>query len=136
MHRLVLEQATSTDLHAIADFVEQSCATWVKEARTLYHIQLAIDEACSNIFEHAYGGQAGRLEIEIRGTRQQLTLQLRDWGRPFDPDSVPPPDPDLSLEERPIGGLGVHLIRQIMDQVTYRFDSEMGNTLILKKRLR
>lgn len=133
MHRFVLEQGTVQDLEAIAHFVEEVCAAHAIEGRTIYHLQLALDEACSNIFLHGYAGQSGRIEIEATYTSPLLTLHIRDWGQTFDPDDVPPPDLTLPLEMRPIGGLGIHIIRQVMDRVDYRFDSEHGNCLTLEK---
>ncbi|MBA3534626.1 MAG: ATP-binding protein [Ardenticatenales bacterium] len=135
MERLVLEQGTMVELRAIAAFVDQCCAPWVVDSRTLYHLKLAVDEACSNIFEHAYAGQPGRLEIEIERSEAWLTLRLRDWGQPFDPDDLEEPDASLPLEQRRVGGLGVHLIRQVMDRVLYRFDTTLGNCLTLQKKL-
>jgi anti-sigma regulatory factor (Ser/Thr protein kinase) len=60
---------------------------------------------------------------------------LNDRGKQFDPRSVPPPDLEADVENRKIGGLGVHLINRLMDEVSYSFDDRSGNTLTMKKRL-
>lgn len=99
-----------------------------------YAIQLAVDEACSNIIEHAYGGDGGGglIECTLRSEIDRLTVVLRDWGRPFDPLSVPTPDLEADLETCPIGGLGLHLIYQLMDEVHFEF-TDAGNVLTIVK---
>jgi len=102
---------------------------------TVYQVQLAVDEACSNIIEHAYGGEdRGIIECTHRIQGGDLTIVLRDYGQPFDPAAVPEPNINADLEERAEGGLGLYLIYQIMDEVTFDFDSQAGNVLTLVKR--
>lgn len=99
-----------------------------------YSIQLAVDEACSNIIEHAYGGEGdGKIECACQIDDGTLTVTLRDWGSPFDPTSVEEPDLEADLEECRIGGLGLHLIYQLMDEVRFEF-TDAGNALTIVKR--
>lgn len=135
MFRLELVRGNVKDLGRIAAFLEASSQQLHLSERVLYHLQLAVDEACSNIFEHAYGGRDGRVEIELESQQGSLIARIRDWGDPFDPSDIPAPDPTRPLEEWPIGGLGLHLIHTLMDEVSYRFDSRAGNCLTLQKRL-
>jgi len=101
---------------------------------TVYQIQLAVDEACSNIIEHAYEGEdRGTIECTLRTEKKGLIVTLRDYGRSFEPESVPDPDIHADIEERTGGGLGLFFIRQIMDEVIFDFDSEKGNVLTLIK---
>jgi anti-sigma regulatory factor (Ser/Thr protein kinase) len=65
----------------------------------------------------------------------ELIITLINWGKPFDPASIAPPDLNVTLEDRKIGGLGMYFIRKLMDEVSYSFDTVKGNRLILKKRL-
>ena len=103
--------------------------------KEIYSIQLAVDEACTNIIEHAYGGEGDKkLELNSFFQDQTLTIILRDWGEPFDPSSVPEPNLADDLLERRIGGLGVYLMRKLMDTVSYEASPANGNTLILTKR--
>lgn len=104
------------------------------DERDSYAIQLAVDEACSNIIEHAYGGDGGEgmIECTLRSEADRLTVILRDWGRPFDPSSVPAPNLEAELETCPIGGLGLHLIYQLMDEVHFEF-GDAGNVLTIVK---
>ena len=98
-------------------------------------IELAVDEACTNVIEHAYSGQEGMIVLVLELLGDDLIINIRDWGKPFDPDSVTPPDLEAELEERKIGGLGIHLMKKLMDEVSYSFDAQIGNTLTMRKRL-
>jgi serine/threonine-protein kinase RsbW len=95
---------------------------------------MAVDEACSNIIEHAYGGEGiGNIDCSYEVTDRSLIITLRDTARPFDPTVISDPDLDVQLEERALGGLGVYLIRQLMDIVDHRYESGEGNILTLVK---
>jgi len=102
----------------------------------LYQIQLAVDEACANVVEHAYRDmEAGDMELLCSMGDGTFTIRVRDWGRGFDPEAVEVPDVEAPLEERNLGGLGLFLVRQVMDSVQFNFDAERGNELVLVKRL-
>lgn len=91
---------------------------------------MAVDEACTNIIRHCYEGRCDRpIELTCTLAEDRLVVTLRDEGVPFDPGQVPPRDLD---EVRP-GGLGLPLIRRIMDEVDYRPGAESGTELILTK---
>ena len=100
-------------------------------------IELAVDEACSNIIDHAYHGLPGNIQLEVQVDEQhQLTIVLVDQGQPFDPAVVPEYAPCNSLEEAKVGGLGIHLMRQAMDDVCYEFSiAGVGNRLTMIKHL-
>jgi serine/threonine-protein kinase RsbW len=97
---------------------------------------LAVDEAATNIIVHGYRGQPGAIEIDVEKQDSSLAVSLRDQAPPFDPTSVPVPDLSLPLDQRPFGGMGVHLIRQSMDEVIYRVPPQGGNELILVRKTR
>jgi serine/threonine-protein kinase RsbW len=107
----------------------------------LYQIELAIDEACANVVEHAYPREAqGEMEISCyldTGAQggQTLVIRVRDWGTGFDPGAVEKPDVDARLEDRGLGGLGLFLVEQVMDRVTFNVDPRQGNELLMFKRL-
>jgi anti-sigma regulatory factor (Ser/Thr protein kinase) len=98
-------------------------------------LQLAVDEACANVVQHGYGGQGGEIEITVERDGDGVRVTLRDWGTSFDPQAVPAPDVTASLEQRRLGGLGLFLIHQVMDDVSFAFDAEGGNVLTMVKRL-
>lgn len=122
------------NLSVIADFLATSM-TQLDIRKGIYEVQLAVDEACTNIIHHAYSSERGTITISCELQDKDLVITIRDSGSPFDPSAVPPPDLRTNLEERRVGGLGIHLMRNIMDEVSYDFDSEKGNTLIMRKTL-
>lgn len=122
-------------LAAISEFVARAAEAAGLDARAVYQVELAVDEACSNIVEHAYGGEGhGDIEVTCRINSDGLTVMLRDYGRPFDPTGVAPPDLHASLEDRDLGGLGLYFMRQLMDEVHFEFTSDSGNLLTMVKR--
>jgi len=122
-------------LAAISEFVGRAAEAARLDERAVYAVQLAVDEACSNIIEHAYGGEGrGDIDITCCIDGDGLTVVLRDYGRPFDPNSVPPPDVHASLEDRNGRGLGLYLMRQLMDEVRFEFTPDAGNVLTMVKR--
>jgi anti-sigma regulatory factor (Ser/Thr protein kinase) len=118
------------------DCVARSARAAGMDEQTTHQIQLAVDEACANVVAHAYAGmQAGQMEISCTLEDQAFVVRVRDWGQSLDPDAIDDPDIDAPLEERSLGGLGLYLIRQYMDQVEFDFDPETGNELKMTKRL-
>jgi len=100
----------------------------------VYEIQLAVDEACSNIIEHAYGGEdQGDIECTCDGDKTGLKIIIQDWGDTFDPTSIPEPDYQKPLDEIKFGGAGLILIKKIMDEVDYNCSPKKGNTLTMVK---
>jgi serine/threonine-protein kinase RsbW len=122
-------------LTAINRFVTRFAETAGLGPKATYDVQMAVDEACSNIIEHAYGGQGrGPIECTCRVHDDQLIVILNDYGCPFDPSSVPRPDLCANLDKRNSGGLGLFFIQQLMDQVQFASKPGVGNTLTLIKR--
>jgi serine/threonine-protein kinase RsbW len=102
--------------------------------KDVYSLQLAADEAASNIIEHAYEGVSdGFLEIDCEMRSDAIVIIMRDEGKPFDPSSVKQPNVKADLSERQIGGLGIYLMRKIMDDVQYESKGRT-NTLTMTKR--
>ena len=106
--------------------------------KDVYNIQLATDEAASNIIEHAYEGvKDGILELSCGMEGDAIKIILVDHGEPYDPDSIPMPDLKADLSERKIGGLGIFLMRKLMDEVHYESHPEKNSnilTMIKRKR--
>lgn len=102
--------------------------------KAIYSLQLAADEAASNIIEHAYEGVSDAvldLTCDMRG--DEIIISMRDTGRSFNIKSVKEPNLKADLSERQIGGLGVYLMRKLMDTVNYE-SSKSGNLLTMTKR--
>ena len=122
-------------LDEIRDFVGAIARDAGFDDRGIYNIQLATDEAASNIMEHAYeDAPDGVLEISCGMDGNAIRIVFVDHGEPFDPADVPPPDLTADLADRKIGGLGIYLMRKLMDEVHYQSAGTKGNTLTLIKR--
>ena len=122
-------------LAKITDFVIRAAKSAGLGPDAVFSVEMAVDEACANIIEHAYGGEGkGDIECTCQVDDAELTVTLRDNGSPFDPSRVPEPDVNAPLEERDEGGLGLYLMRKVMDEVHFEFSRDSGNTLILVKR--
>ena len=140
----------------LAEFVDQVCEEAGFDMVTTMQMNLAIEEAVVNVMNYAYPGATGNVDIEaviqsgpapdsVPGTvigsvpggfpaRGILTLTISDGGVPFDPTAKAEVDTTLSAEERNIGGLGIHLIRKIMDAISYERTNDR-NILTLVKHL-
>jgi serine/threonine-protein kinase RsbW len=123
------------NLAAIRHHVEETAITLGIDAGTICDLLLAVDEAVCNIILHGHKGKPESIEIEIEHGGDRLIIRLRDNAPPFDPTRIPPPDLTLPLEQRAVGGLGIHLMRQVMDEVHHRILPQGGNELTLVKRL-
>jgi anti-sigma regulatory factor (Ser/Thr protein kinase) len=104
----------------VVDFVSEAAEAAGLDAERVMHVQLAVEEAVVNVAQYAYEGPPGEVLVRAQGTDQRFTVELVDTGAPFDPLAGEEPDLQADLEERPIGGLGIFLIRQVMDEVHYR----------------
>lgn len=127
--------AEPSDLATIRHFVQQTGHDLGLEEASIYALELAVDEACTNVIMHAYNARGGQLEIKIDTAGDWVEVVIRDWGKAFDPDSIPVPDVAAPLEQRPLGGVGLFLMRQIMDRVDFQFCETEGNTLTMAKKL-
>lgn len=98
-------------------------------------VSLSLHEHLTNVVTH--GSEPGRqhaIQVHLAVANRQVEVEVRDDGRPFDPLSRPDPDTSLPLDEKPVGGLGVFLLRRLMDGVDYRHEDGL-NVLRMTKRL-
>lgn len=122
------------NLAKIREFAARAAERLGFGERGVYHVKLCVDEACSNIIEHAYGGEdRGDIQCALELHPDRLVILLRDWGRSFDPSQVPNPDFSKPIEEASLRGAGLYLMRELMDQVEFSFSDEEGNLLRLVK---
>ncbi len=126
--------ATLESLAQISAFVNEASQCAGLDDHTAWQVELAVDEAATNIIQHGYApDHPGIIELTWRIEDNRLVMTLRDYGRRFNPDDVPPPDVSSPLEERQPGGLGLYLMNQLMDQVRFDFDDTNGNLLTMVK---
>lgn len=121
------------NLSMIADFTEALCSELSLSSETTMNINLALEEAIVNIIMYAYPPEEQHeIILKVTSTEKQLIFVLKDKGSSFDPTQIEDVDLASSIEERSIGGLGIYLIRSIMNDVSYqRIDNE--NRLTMKK---
>jgi anti-sigma regulatory factor (Ser/Thr protein kinase) len=99
----------------------------------LYDLQLAVDEASTNIITHGYAGMdPGSIILDLAVDAEKVTIALTDFGHSFEPETAPVPDVNATAEEREEGGFGLFFIRQSVDRIDYRV-TEDGNTMTLTK---
>ncbi|HET6407587.1 MAG TPA: ATP-binding protein [Chthoniobacteraceae bacterium] len=105
-------------------------------SRTLYAVNLALDELVTNVVLYGYDDPTGKeVIIKIATGGSELVASVCDGGRPFNPLDVRPPDLNAPLEDRELGGLGVHLVRSLMDHVSYSREGDQ-NVLTIRKKIR
>ena len=126
------------DLHAIPEltaFIDAACEVTSFDDDMVLKMNLAIEEAVVNVMSYAYPeGTTGSVNVEVQANDARLKFVISDSGKHFDPTSVAEADTTLSAEDRSIGGLGIFLVRQLMDSVNYE---RIGgfNVLTLRKKL-
>lgn len=121
-------------LDEIRELVGNTARTVGFSEKTIYSLQLAADEAASNIIEHAYKGvENATIKINCHFENNYITITMHDTGLAFDSKTVKQPNLKADLNERQIGGLGVYLMRKLMDTVEYQ-STKSGNLLTMTKR--
>ena len=124
-----------TEVPRLAEFVEEACEAAGFDMATTMQLNLALEEAVVNVIDYGYpAGTKGDIFIEAQANEQRLKFTITDSGVPFDPTAKEEVDTTLAAEDRPIGGLGIHLVRQIMDSINYeRLNGH--NVLTLRKKI-
>ena len=115
-------QANLANLAIVAEFVSACCTHWRIAAKNAFDIQLAIDEAVTNIIEHACQSEECELYIRCWVAQHNFYVRLQDRGREFNINDVPEPTVEGPLAVRGPGGLGIYFMRQLMDEVHFESD--------------
>jgi serine/threonine-protein kinase RsbW len=127
-------QGNFSNLEKICEFVTNEAKQAGLNEDGIYAVQLAVDEACSNIIEHAYGSKDnGDITCECNIMEDGLEIILKDNGRPFDPDSIPEPQIGVPLRDLKLRGAGLYLIKKLMDDVVFEFSNNEGSILKMRK---
>ncbi len=130
MNELIIE-ATLANIETVADFVNAKLAG--SSPKVQNQIGIAVDEIFSNIARYAYHPGVGGATVRV-AVNGDVTIEFEDSGLPYDPLSADAPDITLPAGEREIGGLGLFIVKNLMDSVEYRRDGNK-NILTIKKRL-
>lgn len=132
--RTLTLDASLEALAEISDFVVDQARVAGLDEHAAWEVQLAVDEAATNVIQHSYAATTGQLTISTQHIDGEFQITIRDRGKPFNPNDVPEPDLVSPLEERRTGGLGLYLMRKLMDRVEFCFD-EGENILVMVKRV-
>ncbi len=132
-HRFT-RKAELSNLPLFRNFVVEACQLLKAEAKITETFQLAVDEVCSNLILHGYAGlDVGEISLSVNLLVKEIVVQVEDTGHSFDPLMVDPPVLSDDIDEREIGGLGVFMVKEMVDEMIY--ESRDGrNFLILKMR--
>jgi anti-sigma regulatory factor (Ser/Thr protein kinase) len=122
-----------SELERLSQEVEAYAEAHRLPAKILHAVNLCLDEIVTNIISYGYDDQADhQITVRLSLRAGELAIEIEDDGKPFNPLTAPEPDLYKPLEERPIGGLGIHLLRKVMDDMEYR-RQQGKNVLILRK---
>ncbi len=129
-------KSNTTNLSSIRDFVYATALEIGFAAEVVDNIILAVDEACTNIIKHAYKSfPEGEITIKLKFNNKKFTIVIIDHGAPFDPDSIPDPDLQKYYRQHRIGGLGMYLMKSLMDEVKYVSVPGKYNQVLLSKNI-
>jgi serine/threonine-protein kinase RsbW len=126
-------EATTDTIPEVIAFIAGQAEAWGLHPQRLMQLELAVEEAVVNICLYAYEVPPGELLVRIESGEERFVVDLVDEGVPFDPLGVEEPDLRAPAGERQVGGLGIFLVRRVMDEVAYRRD---GSSNILRLVIR
>ncbi len=133
-HKVLLVSNQVDELPRVEAFLEEASEEWDLSVPLVYRLNLALEEALANIIAYGYDDKNHHeIEIELVKATGDLTITIKDDGHEYNPTLKADPDVSLPAEEREIGGLGIFLIKKIMDKVEYQ-RKENRNHLILTKK--
>lgn len=128
--------ADRSHLAKLRHFIEQQAVRTPASEEEIFDLVQAVDEAATNTIVHGYRNGMGEVEVELEYAPGRITVVLRDQALVFDPTTLPEPDLRLPLHQRPLGGLGVHLIRRCVNEFSHSTCPRGGNVLRLVKYLK
>ncbi|MCG6552769.1 MAG: ATP-binding protein [Candidatus Magnetominusculus sp. LBB02] len=136
MSDAVYERSFDCEINSIPlilDFIGEAATQQGLPDAFVFDARVAVDEACTNIID--YNCKAGsKIELSIKINSSDFIVAIKNDGEPFDPDTVKTPDTDLPLEERQIGGLGIFLMKQLMDKIEYESRDGRNCLTMIKQR--
>jgi serine/threonine-protein kinase RsbW len=119
----------------IAELVKKAAKEFGLDSISAYGVEIAVDEACSNIIEHAYGGEGGgSIEFDYQIENDALIITLKDHGKPFNPRKVHKPKVDGPLKDREANGLGLYFMRQWMDEIKFEAVGKTNIVTLIKRK--
>lgn len=136
LNKDLIVKSTTDNLAQIRDFTSSTAQQCGFSEDVIGKIILAVDEACTNIIKHAYKfSPEGEIKISLKFINQKFTIEITDNGNHFDPEKIPEPDIKEYYRQKRAGGLGMFLIKRLMDEVKYSTTTGNKNQVILVKYL-
>jgi serine/threonine-protein kinase RsbW len=133
--KLVVKGKTE-NLAKIRMFIQEIASSVGFKQESIDNMMLAVDEACTNIIKHAYKASPdGEINIKIKYEDKKLIITIIDYGKSFTPDLIPEPDIQEYYKQHKVGGLGMYLMRTLMDDVKYISIPGKYNQVLLSKSL-
>lgn len=128
-------KASTKHLSEVRDFVAEHAQNFGFKKQDVADIRLAVDEAYTNIIKHAYNNDPSKLvEIELGYNSDQFWISLQDTGRAFKPENYTRPNVRKQIKQKKRGGVGVYLIKKLMDEVEYRQKDSFNEIRMIKKK--
>ena len=122
------------EIAAVAERIDEFCAACNIGPQVAYAVNLSVEELLTNTISYGYGDdEPHRIAIRVRLDANLLGVEMIDDARPFDPTTGTEPDLEASLEDRPVGGLGLFFADQMMDSIEYRYEDGRNVVLMTKK---
>ena len=123
-----------SEIHRLSEMVEAYAEQEKLSARFVHTLTLVLDELITNVISYGYDDENEHtINVEVTRNSKAVTVMISDDAKPYNPFDRPAPDVDLPIEERDIGGLGVHFVKELMDEFHYRFEDGCNIVTLLKK---
>ncbi len=130
-------KSKTENLSVVRDFISSAAAEINIPKDVAENIILAVDEACTNIIKHAYKySPDGEIIVKVKPSLSKFVVSIIDNGLSFEPDSIPEPDLQKYYRQRRVGGLGIYLMKTLMDEVKYVSKPGKYNEVLLSKNLK
>jgi len=127
-------ESDSSEIPAVSASLETAMHAQGFGSNDILDTQLAVEEAITNIIDHGYKNACGEIIISCRINLYQAEVRIRDNAPRFDPLSLPEPELDGTIQDRKIGGLGVFLIRQVMNEISYQYENGQNILVMIKRK--
>lgn len=121
------------EIPAVSGRLEEAMRAYGFSPEEVLDTQLAVEEIITNVIVHGYRGPGYTIHLSCRFTGDHAEIRVSDSAPRFDPLSLPEPELDADIDDRKIGGLGIYLVRQVMDSLSYSYENN-SNILTMKKK--
>jgi len=133
LNKKILIKSTTNNLSKVREFIQSVAADAGFSEEDIHKIVLSVDEACTNVIKHAYKySPDGEISITTSKRKNKFIVSIFDTGLHFDPDKIPEPDILDYHKKKKIGGLGMYLMKKLMDEIHYNISSDSNQVILVK----